>query len=437
MSVNVSSTQPVATQEWDDAVDTVDGDRWLRSRAWDRFFIVGSAVLVPVPILAFYGLRAAGLSVDICEDLVTLLVMVLVGGPHVFVTYTRTYFEPSFRRRERGLLWVGGLVAAIVVSTAISSAFLDVRVLGQPPIRFLLTFFFFWASVHIVHQNSYCVACYADRADPGRRRDPWDVLDYLLMLGALFPVAFFRMSMMDAADPTGTTADPNALATRIVTDLSGSAAFADDYVFRIGRIVPMLPDFVRGAGFWIGVSGAVAIVAVLFAWKSWRQSRTGTLIAPRFALVTTASVLCLLAPLVPNLDTAFQGLNTWHSFQYLGLVWLLNRRAHRDGAIESRWIRSISRERGHWRYYFAALGATVLLIALILAIATAIAGSSDQFVMFGHAAGNEPTDAQGVPLYRPGSILLAYYVCGFSLLLVHYLHDGVFFFRKRDLVDRR
>jgi hypothetical protein len=42
----------------------------------------------------------------------------------------------------------------------------------------------------------------------------------------------------------------------------------------------------------------------------------------------------------------------------------------------------------------------------------------------------------GVELYRPGAVLLAYYMVAFSLLLVHYLHDGVFFFRKRYVVGR-
>ena len=37
------------------------------------------------------------------------------------------------------------------------------------------------------------------------------------------------------------------------------------------------------------------------------------------------------------------------------------------------------------------------------------------------------------PEYRPGAVLLAYYMVAFSLLLVHYLHDGHYFFRPRDL----
>jgi hypothetical protein len=37
-------------------------------------------------------------------------------------------------------------------------------------------------------------------------------------------------------------------------------------------------------------------------------------------------------PAFPNLDTAFQGINAWHSFQYLALTWYANRvREQRSG----------------------------------------------------------------------------------------------------------
>ena len=53
--------------------------------------------------------------------------------------------------------------------------------------------------------------------------------------------------------------------------------------------------------------------------------------------------------------------------------------------------------------------------------------------MFGHDV--NPVDDSGQPLYRPGAVLLAYYMIAFSLLLTHYLHDGFFFFRRRYVVS--
>jgi hypothetical protein len=408
---------------------------WLRDRAWDRMFITGGALLAIVPIALYYLLTGMGASVATAEDLVTLIVMVLVGGPHVFATYTRTFLQPGFRRREP-LMFAGALVViAVVVGAAASSAFFQATLGGYPPIQYVLTFFFFWAGIHIVHQSSYCATCYGiragDLADPRRR---WlDRVDYLVMLGCLYPMSFFRMSMI--GDPArGAVADPDALATRIVVDLSGSAAFADEYVFRIGRVAPILPDFVRADVFWIAVTIAFFAAVAVFGWKSWRQQQDGTLNQPRFALVAATAVVGFVVPWFPNLDTSFQGFNAWHSFQYLGIVWLWNRQAYDRGQVRGGLAERIAAPGRARSFYRIALVTTLGLLGLILAVGWIIELSTGgQFRMFGHdaAGGDSITGGDG---YRPGSVLLAYYMVAFAFLLVHYLHDGIFFLRHRDLV---
>ncbi len=134
------------------------------------------------------------------------------------------------------------------------------------------------------------------------------------MLGCLYPVAFFRMSMVPSGLDTS-AANPHALATRVVTSLGGSQAFADGYVFRIGRVAPVLPDFVKADAFWIGFSSLYLVLLGMWLWKSAREHRAGTLNRPRFLLVATTSAVGLAVPLFPNLDTSFQGFNAWHSFQ--------------------------------------------------------------------------------------------------------------------------
>ena len=302
-----------------------------------------------------------------------------------------------------------------------------------------MTFFFFWAGIHVIQQNSYCLACYTklDKAARATRRNRlWNSVDYLVMLGCLYPVAFFRMSMGNLADATGHTANPDALATQIVVGLTGSQRFANDYVFRIGNVAPVLPEFAMAAACWILISCLFLLVLGLFAVKTVREWRTGTIRWPRFLLVATTAVVGISVALMPNLDSSFQGFNTWHSFQYLGLVWLMNRRSSEAGEIDSRFVGSFSGPGRHWRYYFIALGATIVLIGLIIGVGLLIQYLSEgQFLLFGHADGAGPVEeGTGRPLYRPGSVLLAYYMCGFSLLLIHYLHDGFFFFRTRYLV---
>lgn len=403
----------------------------LRNRTWDRWFGAGGAWLVPIPILAFYLFRSLGAGVSTAEDLVTLLVMVPLGGPHVFATYTRTYFNPAFRKQDPLLFWLGLLIPVVVVGAAVSSAFFDVLLAGSPPIRYVLSFFFFWAGIHIVHQHSYLASGYATGADTSKRRLAW--VDYAVMLLAMYPVSFFRMSMI-SADPTMRAANPDAMASQIVLAITGSTEAVDDYVFRIGRTAPLLPEFMMHPALWIATTACFVVAFAVFLWKSQRERRQGTLIQNRFRIVLAMAVLGSTVPLLPNLDSAFQGLNAWHSFQYLGLAWLMNRRSFDKGEIRTGLFQRTMHDGRHWRFFRTALGATFGAIAVMLLFAWGISAASDgRFAMFGHDT--PPLDDAGKPLYRPGAVLLTYYLLGFSFLLVHYLHDGFFFCRRRYLRD--
>jgi hypothetical protein len=367
----------------------------------------------------------------VCEDLTTAVVMISVGGPHVFATYTRSLFDPEFPRRQRWLFAMSLLVGGLVVAAAIGSAFFQLRVAGHPAMTWVLTFFFFWAAVHIMQQTSFCVARYAQNepASVRRRRSWWSALDYLVLFGCLFPASFFRMSMLHPPASGLAGANHDALATQIVVALGGSHQFADEYVFRIGRTTPLLPDFVRADAFWIVVTAGFLVVLALFVVKTVRERRAGELNLPRFWLVTATASVGMFVPLAPNLDTAFQGFNAWHSFQYLGLLWLLNRESLDRGEIRSAFVRWISGPDSALRFYLVALAATLGLIGTIFAVAALVEWTSGgTWTMFGQKDG-VLHDGAGTGGYRPGTLLLSYYVLGFSFLLVHYLQDGVMFVR--------
>ncbi|MBL8900927.1 MAG: hypothetical protein JNM84_25060 [Planctomycetes bacterium] len=413
-------------------------DVWLKDARWDRTFILGGALLVPVPIVVYYLCRALGLDMSGAEDVVTAMVMVFVGGPHVFATYTRTWFNPDFPRRDRLWFLLSFPVIAIVAGAAIASAFFDHTILGFPPTQFVMTFFFFWAGVHIVHQASYCAACYEEKQNarlgerPGQRL--WSLVDYALMLGCLYPMSLFRMSMVDPSSPGQVAANPDALATRLLVDLGATPGFVDAYVFRIGRVAPILPTPLMHEALWISVTLLFVGALTLFVVKTRRELRTGTLNRPRFQLVAATAAVGFAVPWFPNLDSAFQGFNAWHSFQYLGLLWLMNRRSYESGEIRTRFVQRLAEPGSARRYYGTGLGVTLGMIGLFFAFGWLIqVWSGGEFLLFGH--GEPKLDpATGAPLYRPGALLLAYYMLGFGFLLVHYLHDGVFFFRTRYVV---
>lgn len=71
-----------------------------------------------------------------------------------------------------------------------------------------------------------------------------------------------------------------------------------------------------------------------------------------------ASVLFFVTPMLANLDVAFQGLNTWHSFQYLALVLYLNRFRSERASSAPRWWTS---RRGR-NLYAMCLGFTLSMV---------------------------------------------------------------------------
>src|SRR3954453_14508616 len=109
---------------------------WLRSRNWDLTFLIGSALLVPIPLIMYHGL-------GISQTAVNLVVAGLIGGPHLYSTFTYTFMEPSYRRRHRRFL--AASLALPVFVTVLS--FVNLQV--------LLTVFFLWASIHVLHQITY------------------------------------------------------------------------------------------------------------------------------------------------------------------------------------------------------------------------------------------------------------------------------------------
>jgi hypothetical protein len=403
------------------AASAGSGEVHLVDARWDRIFVWGGVVLVPVPMLVHSLMQAIGVPVAVSEDLVTLLVMLPLGGPHVLATLRLTLFDRRFWRRDRWLAAGSVGVMLTVAGAAIASAFFDATLGGRPAMVWLLTFFFFWAGLHVLQQHCYAARCLGEGSAATRPRTS-DRVDYAVILLSLYPVSLFRMSLARPSGEGG--AAPDALATRILHELGAGRAFVDDYVFRIGRAVPVLPDFLRHPATWIGVTVAFLAATGVFVVRSWRAHRRGEPFGTRRRLVLAAAVTGALTPLFPSLDVAFQGINAWHSFQYLGLAMLL----HRSGA--TRGDNDPAPAPAAFTAWTRAVLATLGLVVLILVFAFVLqAASGGTFVLFGHEV--PPSDGAGRPLYRPGSVLLGYYLFGFGFLLVHYLCDTVYFQRRR------
>jgi len=332
-------------------------NRWIRSKRWDLGWLVLSVLTVPLaPLMYAMGLSAEG---------VATVILVAVGGPHVFVTFTRTNMDPRFVRNHKAY---SRFVYAIPFLTALFA-------LNYTSI--FLTFFFAWASIHVLQQITYVANCYSNRQDapptPAER-----FFEIGVIFSCLYPFATVRM-------------------------VEGT--------FTLDGIQLLVPEALLGPGLIWSAFGVFGLFLVGWLVQVRRRYREGGLHYGKTALIGATVGATLFTPLFPNLDVAFQGINTWHCVQYLALVWWANRLRRERGEAEPAFLRAISEKGwvGFARYYGLSVGVTCAVLVAIFAAHN----------LFGL------------------SMLLAYYMIAKGLLLSHYYYDTFLFTQRDELTTPR
>jgi hypothetical protein len=343
---------------------------WLVDRRYDLTFIIGSAVLVLCSHLTYFVL-GSNVAVD-------LVVTMLVGGPHLFATYTMTLMEPDFRRRYPRYVRGALLLPVLIMTLAILN------------LTLLITVFFFWASAHVIHQAAFVTDAYRMK-DPRGWTTSSRIIDYALLFLSLYPIALGKLARGE---------------------------------FRTAGRALLYPAFLAGSWLPVLVGALFAGAALAFVVKTWWEWRTARFNGPKTLHIAVAVALFVYTPLLRNLDVAFQGLNVWHSFQYLALVLYLNRLRRARGFIESPVVQRVSRN--GWVLYGVCLGCTVGAGVLFLAVLGAVqglgvfeTGPRVSMIVFGSVF--------------QGQHYFAYYSVVLSFLLVHYYFDHFVFLH----VDRR
>jgi hypothetical protein len=340
------------------------GRLWLISPFYDLTFIIFSAALLVFPHLS-YALFGSNIVVD-------LIVTMLIGGPHLFATYTMTVMEPDFRARypryARGAL----LLPVLIVTLAAVN------------LTLLVTVFFFWASVHVIHQAAFVADAYRMK-DPRGWRWSSRIVDYGLLFTCMYPIATGKLMRGE---------------------------------FRTGGRRLLFPDFMKldivPDLLWAVFLGFL----VAFVVQTVRDWRTGRFHGPKTLHMSLATALFLLTPLLPNLDVAFQGLNTWHSFQYLALVLYLNRLRESRGLIGSAVVRQVSR-RGLRLYGLClafSLGAGMVFLAVLALVS--------RLGVFGVG---DSMSALLIGTVTREQYYFSFYSVILSFLLIHYYFDHFLF----------
>lgn len=327
---------------------------WIYKPSWDLPVLILSAALVPLPFLVAWVAENTGwMKQQQAIDLVNIVVATLIGGPHLFSTVTFTFLDPRFRARYRAYTALALLLPVAVVY------------LGVTHYQLLIAFFFTWASLHVLHQVIYLSDCYRRRTavpEPAWSR----LVDYGLILTGLYPIGIYKIAQGR---------------------------------FRVGGVGLPFPDFARPLH--LPEIALAVFAAFLAAWavKTTVEIRRNRVNVPKTILIGITTVVSFLLPLGSNLDVLFQGYNTWHSFQYLFLLWFINRLRDQRGELEDGVVRRLVRRPGMGPYYLCFLAATGVLV-LLTAIVRALT----------------PLDADQ-----------SYFIVVLSVLLMHYWFDHFLF----------
>lgn len=362
---------------------------WLHSRDWDLTFISLSVVLVATPYLIYLALLnmetllnpiavQLGASMDsLSRNVVNAVVALLVGGPHMYATFTRTALDKNYSKKHPRMMITSLAIPIVVISLALIN------------LQLLLTVFFFWASIHVLHQIIYITELY-NHKQGGKMHAFARFADYPVVLTSLYPLAAYKIWQNQF------TIGPNNIG-EVVNNVLGIVGLHTG------------PWMVWVAGTMFAVSLVLWIAKTIWEW------REGTLHWPKMIFITLTVIAAFFVPALGNLDTAFQGMNVWHSLQYLALTWMLNHVRQRRGELDaSPFVKRLSEDNTARKYYMFNMGLTiadVLLAGIIFVVLTVVFGKSFDFAFD-----------------------RSYYIAVLSFLWIHYYHDH-FLFAEPQVIE--
>ena len=255
--------------------------KWIYKPKWDLAFISLSVILVPLPYLIWLFMSdVMRVESDLGRQGVNLMIAILIGGPHMYATFTRTALDKNFRHNHRGFLRSSIVIPLVVITLALTN------------LTLLLTVFFFWASIHVLHQIIYVVESYNEKAKTAEDKTSLTkaskVIDFAVVLTALYPIAAYRI------------------------------AISQDFTIGPTQLNDAIPSFFEQPWVVIAAGLAFGISLMAFIVKSILEWRNGVAHLPKIIFISFTVGASFIVPALGNLDTAFQGMNVWHSFQYLG-----------------------------------------------------------------------------------------------------------------------
>jgi hypothetical protein len=293
---------------------------WMVSPAVDLAVFVAVTATTVLPWIASDLLGVPGFWI--------LSFVALANGPHLISTWTRVYLPRRERFRRPFHYWVApGIAAAFAIACFASGG------LGPTLVR---TVIFYWASWHFASQSWGVLRIYQRKH--GAVGTPESYLEKALV----FLPALFCVSRRVYTGPWS--------------------------LFGVEILHPRPRAWmVNGLGALIVV---IAIVYVAFCAQRLLRRDRFHWIRP-FYLVSSAFGFVMPYLVIKNGTSAFAAAALWHAIQYIGIVWLYNRRRYAGAVdVDARFISYVSQP-GRSLYYvgmIAAFAAAVYALALSVSL---------------------------------------------------------------------
>ncbi len=351
---------------------------WLKNRRWDLTYIVLSVLVVPLPYIFYLLGIQAGVNEDVARNVINGFVAIAVGGPHMMSTFLRTGLDKDFKKRYPMLIRSSIIIPIIVVSLA----FLNLDL--------LLTIFFFWAMLHVLHQVMYVTELYTHKERKVRSISRVTLvsrgIDYALILTCLFPMAAYKISQ-------------------------GSFAIGTNDLTKV------IPGAFQQTWFFVAATSVFVVALIAYIIKTAGELRDGTINWPKTIFISLSVIVFFPLAAFSNLDTAFQGANTWHSFQYLPITFYIIQMRQKAGKLNETapLVNRFSKTDSYKGLYLLSalmLGGSISVFVIVYALAGAIIPNIDA---------NRHFD-------------IAYYTAILSFLWIHYYHDH-FLFTNFEALD--
>jgi hypothetical protein len=290
---------------------------WLKDARFDSLLLLASVVIVPLVLLAVW--------LGVSSDAINLGVTAIVGGPHVFATFTATFADKNFRTKHPWLIASSLIIPAGVVWLSIHN------------FQILMSVFLVAASLHVLHQCAYLSDCY--RVKAGVTERSWArFVDYGVIFSSIYPIALYKI-------------------------VNGT--------FKLGEIDIVIPRTLMRMETVYLEWAIFAFFLVTWLYKTALEHREGSLNVPKTSLIGVTIFFAFWVPGTAGdtrLELAFQSMNAWHSFQYLGLVWLINTMRMERGQLQNKFVQRLSGPKGAKWFYAWNFGVTLLLLVFVKSV---------------------------------------------------------------------